>query len=146
MCHFCQYFQEKHNCYRWQRLPEDHQRYIGNKFDCPCQISSVYATNAAFSSLVTVISVILLQLAHWPPSCAQGRSRSGTHTVLRFCWGWACSDAVILQKTLEMYQHKAETVWSSLLWKVSASSTDVLMEMGSQDGISAVLRISFVFT
>lgn len=83
--------------------------YIGNKFDCLCQISSVYASHTASFSLTTVIYVILLQLACWPPSCAQGRSRSGTHTVPRFCWALGDEFAVVQlywHKTLEMmYQY-----------------------------------------
>jgi len=86
--------------------------YTGNKLDCLCQISSVYTSSTASFSLTTVI---LLQLVHWPPSCAQGRSRSGTPSVLRFCWALGVGFAVMQlhwHKTLEMlYQHKAKFVW-----------------------------------
>lgn len=95
--------------------------YTGNKFDCLCQISSVYASDTASFSLTTVIYVILLQLACWPPSCAQGRSRSGTHTVPRFCWALGDEFAVVQlywHKTLEMmYQYKAKFVGKQLALK-----------------------------
>lgn len=77
--------------------------YVENKFDC--QISSVYTSNTASFSLTTVIYGILLQLAYWPPSCAQGRSRSGTHTALRF-WG-ALGDGFAV---MQLYWHKTGEV------------------------------------
>lgn len=58
--------------------------YPRKNFECLCQIFSVYSSNTAFFSLITVMYVILLQFSYWPPSCAWGRSRSGIPTALRF--------------------------------------------------------------
>lgn len=44
--------------------------YTRTKFECLCQIFSVYTSNTASFSLMTVIYVNLLQFSYWPPSCA----------------------------------------------------------------------------
>lgn len=125
--------------------------YVENKFDCVCQISSVYTSNTASFSLTTVIYGWHFATACILASLLCSRKKQVWHSycaeVLRGPRGWVCSYAVILaQNWRSCTSTKQSLSGSSLLWKVSASSTDVLTEVGSQAWISAVLRISFLFT
>lgn len=57
---------------------------------------------------------------------------------------WVCNDVATLAQNSDHVPAQSKVCLEATCSEVSASSTDTLMEMGSQDWISAILRISFV--